>query len=70
MSEEEPNCWVASRFSNMNEEDLWELAPPFTSVRYIKLARSSTQGNRGDKSYVVVEGHVNIHVPGEHSREI
>jgi uncharacterized membrane protein len=57
-------------FEGLAEEDLQLLAASVTPKPYAAGQMIFNQGDRGGEMYIVAEGHVNIHLPGEGSRRV
>jgi uncharacterized membrane protein len=57
-------------FEKLSTEDLQHLAQTLAVCRFNAGQMIFNQGDRGDELYIVSEGHVNIHLPGEQSRRI
>ncbi len=57
-------------FEGLGDEDLDALARTLEERRYAAGAMIFNQGDPGDAMYIIAEGHVNIHLPGEASRRV
>ena len=57
-------------FEGLAEDDLQLLAASVTAKPYTAGQMIFHQGDRGGEMYIVAEGHVNIHLPGEGSRRV
>jgi CRP/FNR family cyclic AMP-dependent transcriptional regulator len=57
-------------FEELSQEDLEQLASSVTERRFRAGEIIFNQGEPGTEMFVVAEGHVNIHLPGEASRRI
>jgi uncharacterized membrane protein len=57
-------------FEELSAEDLEQLASSVTERRFRAGETIFNQGDPGNEMFVVAEGHVNIHLPGEASRRI
>ena len=57
-------------FEGLAEDDLRHLAALTVSRRYKAGEIIFNQGDSGTEMYIVAEGHVNIHLPGEASRRV
>lgn len=57
-------------FEGLAEEDLQLLAASVTPKPYAAGQMIFNQGDRGGEMYIVAQGHVNIHLPGEGSRRV
>ncbi len=61
---------AVSLFEGLSESDLRELAEQVVERPFRAGDVIFDQGDIGTAMYVVASGHVNIHLPGEHSRRI
>lgn len=59
-----------SIFTGLSPEDLQALACRCAERRYSAGQMIFNQGDQSDAMYIVADGHVNIHLPGEGSRRI
>jgi CRP/FNR family transcriptional regulator, cyclic AMP receptor protein len=59
-----------SMFEGLSENDLRALADTLEEVRFEAGAAIFHQGDAGDAMYIVADGEVNIHLPGEASRRV
>jgi len=57
-------------FEGLGEEDRRALADSLSERRYRAGQLIMNQGDHGTSMFIVAEGHVNIHLPGEASRRI
>ena len=57
-------------FEELETEDLDALAKTLVERRYQGGQLVFNQGDKGTEMYVVAEGHINIHLPGEGSRRV
>lgn len=57
-------------FEGLAQEDLDHLAKTFVERRLKGGTMIFHQGDRGAEMYIVAQGHVNIHLPGENSRRV
>jgi CRP/FNR family transcriptional regulator, cyclic AMP receptor protein len=57
-------------FEGLVEEDLDHLANTLVERRFKGGQMIFDQGDKGSEMYIVAEGHVNIHLPGENSRRV
>jgi CRP/FNR family cyclic AMP-dependent transcriptional regulator len=57
-------------FHELEEGDLNALATSVVERRFDAGAMIFNQGDSGDAMYIVADGHVNIHLPGEASRRV
>jgi CRP-like cAMP-binding protein len=57
-------------FEGLGDEDLDALARTLEERRIPAGQMIFNQGDPGDAMYLIVEGHVNIHLPGEASRRV
>lgn len=57
-------------FEGLAEDDLLALASSVVTRPFKAGEMVFHQGDAGDQMYIVVEGHVNIHLPGDESRRI
>jgi CRP/FNR family transcriptional regulator, cyclic AMP receptor protein len=57
-------------FEELEAEDLDALAKSLVERRYHGGQLVFNQGDKGTEMYVVAEGHINIHLPGEGSRRV
>jgi uncharacterized membrane protein len=57
-------------FEGLGDEDLDALARTLEDRRFTAGQMIFNQGDPGDAMYLIAEGHVNIHLPGEASRRV
>ena len=57
-------------FEDLGEEDVRALAKSLVERRFPAGQMIMNQGDAGSSMFIVAEGHVNIHLPGEASRRI
>ena len=57
-------------FEGLAQEDLDHLASTLVERRLKGGQMIFDQGDRGSEMYIVAQGHVNIHLPGENSRRV
>src|ERR1700733_1218548 len=57
-------------FEDLREEDVLALANSLVERKFAAGQMIINQGDEGTSMYIVAEGHVNIHLPGEASRRI
>jgi uncharacterized membrane protein len=57
-------------FEGLSDEDLTHLANTLVERRFNGGAMIFDQGDPGSAMYIVAQGHVNIHLPGENSRRV
>ncbi len=57
-------------FEGLSDEDLAHLANTLVERRFAGGAMIFDQGDPGSAMYIVAQGHVNIHLPGENSRRV
>jgi CRP/FNR family cyclic AMP-dependent transcriptional regulator len=57
-------------FEGLAEDDLRALAGTFTRRPFLGGQMIFSQGDLGSEMYIVAEGHVNIHLPGDASRRV
>jgi uncharacterized membrane protein len=57
-------------FEGLGDEDLDALASSLDERRFVAGQMIFNQGDPGDAMYIIADGHVNIHLPGEASRRV
>ena len=57
-------------FEGLSQEDLDHLANTLVERRLKGGQMIFNQGDRGSEMFIIAEGHVNIHLPGENSRRV
>src|SRR5579871_6374256 len=57
-------------FEGLSQEDLDHLAGTLVERRLKGGQIIFNQGDRGTEMYIIAQGHVNIHLPGENSRRV
>jgi len=59
-----------SMFDGLSDNDMRALADTLEEVKFEAGATVFNQGDSGDAMYIIAEGEVNIHLPGEASRRV
>jgi uncharacterized membrane protein len=57
-------------FEGLDDDDLQALATKVTTKSFIAGQMVFQQGDAGSEMYIVADGHVNIHLPGDASRRV